>query len=82
MFERLLDGKDTNYDIAFYRHELLEAKLCAAGKAAVNVNDAEAVVDFLKQIHGETLTIQQNSERDLYHPDVVNRYPTYFRRER
>ena len=78
MLARLAQGMDDPQDLAFFMHEAKEADLCEAGKDAVDKNNPDAVNQFLKSIHEQTLSIQGNTSRDLYHPSVVQQYPWLF----
>jgi RHS repeat-associated protein len=74
MMRRLQRGEETDSDIAFYRHEMAEAELC---KPSLTLAPEEALRKQ-QQAHEEVLRNQGNSEMDLYHPDVVRKYPELF----
>lgn len=67
MIARLKRGEESEWDIAFYRHEMAEAEQCGPAR---KMSDNEAI-RWQTESHRRVLQSQQNREKDLYHPDVV-----------
>lgn len=74
MLSRLKRGEESQWDIAFYRHEMAEADLCKPARGL----PLEEALRMQKQSHESVMRNQRNRERDLYHPDVVYRNRSVF----
>ena len=74
MLARLMLGKDTPQDVAFFRHERAEAALC---KPYRNV-DPDVARRAQEDAHSQVLRDQKTTSRDLYNPNVVKNYPDLF----
>lgn len=67
-------GWSDQYSVAFYHHELNEAKLLESSSHFTG----DAYVDAYSEAHATTLRTQGNTSFDLYHPSVVRAYRTQF----
>ena len=65
MVERLRQGMGSKHDIEFYMHELKESAILK------RTND-------LRKAHQDALKWRNVVEKDLFHPDVINKYPEIF----
>lgn len=74
MFRRLQAGMSSDYDTAFYHHELAEALLMRAYRALpLNTQgQREYVMEMQKRAHQQVIQTQKNNEYHLYHPVVVH----------
>ncbi|PZQ74752.1 MAG: hypothetical protein DI563_11455 [Variovorax paradoxus] len=74
MLARLRRGEESEWDIAFYRHEMAEAEMCRPARKM----PANEAVRWQTDAHKRVLQNQKNREKDLYHPDVVFKNKEFF----
>jgi RHS repeat-associated protein len=74
MLKRLYRGEDSNWDVAFWRHEEAEAKMCAPFWELTDVEYFKAQQKF----HEEIIRTQNNTQFDRYHPLIIKKYRDLF----
>lgn len=74
MLTRLMMGKSSDYDTAFYHHESAEAALMSSVRALPISNEIvrDSVLQAQSKAHSQVLQTQGNTQYQLYHPSVVH----------
>jgi hypothetical protein len=75
MLSRIKRGEETPWDIAWYHHEKAEADACKPYRKRPYADfrrKQREVHDFLEQRQG-------TNSAERYHPNVISRYPQFFR---
>jgi RHS repeat-associated protein len=74
MYRRLQAGMSSDYDTAFYHHELAEARMMQKHRGAPldTQSQREFVMVQQAQAHQRVMEAQRNNQYHLYHPTVVN----------
>ncbi|NJK65059.1 MAG: hypothetical protein HC921_22215 [Synechococcaceae cyanobacterium SM2_3_1] len=76
MLERLRMGQRTSFDVEFYYHEILEADYFVCFDV-LNQSDLE-YNDAVQRAHLSALQQRGASGGDLFHPEVIQRFPDIF----
>jgi hypothetical protein len=74
MLIRVMLGYGDRFTLAFFHHEAREAMLL---RDAWGLSSDEYIA-AQQRAHKQTMSEQQNSQTDLYHPSVVRSYPDQF----
>lgn len=74
MLMRVIMGKGDLYTVAWFRHEVAEAR-ALRGKSSLS---GESYRQAQEQAHIDTLTAHGNASFNLYHPSVVRAYDGQF----
>ena len=72
--QRLRAGLESSYDVAWWHHEIAEARMCLPLRSLPIMEAREKQ----ESIHRMIEESQGNTAREQYHPNVVRKYPDLF----